>query len=140
MTTKKKAVQAKKIHIGLVLRSREAWAALAASSKSPGVSFKLMKYHRDTLDTLFRVIDDQRNEYIKKFAPESDGPPMIDPKKTPEAYQQFVDTFSEYLQVETDLTQIDMTLEHLVDDLSKFDGNSVSEQTLMLIEPFFKAA
>lgn len=130
----------KKIYLGIVLRSREAWQALTTTQKSPAVSFKLMKYHRDVLDTLFRVIEDQRNDYIVQCADTTAGPAVIDPKTNPEGYKLFVDLFSDYLQVETDLVQIDMTLEQLIDDLSRFEGNSVNEQTLMMIDPFFKGA
>lgn len=111
------------------------WASMASLRKPPKVAYRLLKYGAK-VGAEFDVIGKQRNKLIYEAAgvPEG-GEVKIDPG-TPQ-FSKFVQDFNAFLDNESDLKAVDLSMDALIDALDAEKGNALSESDLALLEPFF---
>lgn len=136
--------------------AEEAWRAVATLKKGPKLAYMLLKYEQKVTKEL-TVIEKQRDALIYETAgiiPEP--PPAITICQIPEKiqapgedptamivnpkYMEFLGKFTKFLDEESELPLIPMTMEELVAGLDAKDGNTISERHLEILEPFFQEA
>lgn len=117
-----------------IIQAADAWAQLSTLKIPPMTAYRLMKYAK-TVAAEAELIEQQRIKILRDVTGVVQGEIRLEPGT--EKFREFVDEFNPYLQGESDLKPMDMTLSGLVDLLSK-DGNALSVQHLANLEPFFK--
>ena len=111
------------------------WQAVSGLKKSPGLAYKLLKYG-DKLGREYAVIEKHRNELIYECSGAEPGKEVRIEPGTPE-YAKFMADYMEFLNKDSDLDPTGVTMDALIADLEKKDGNMLSEVDLMLVAPFF---
>jgi len=129
-----------KMKLGTIWNSREAFFTLAALKKSPAVSYRLMKYAKKFADEV-DLIDRRRNELILEvLGLEKNDPEARQASLNPgmPEFNEFVSKFGDFLSTESDLEVSGFDMEELVSILDSEKGNLISENDLILLEPFFE--
>lgn len=113
-----------------------AWQALSALKKNPKLAYRLMKYGKAAAAEL-EVCEERRRQCVYEISGANPGDLVEIQKGTPE-FDAFLAKFNEFLQGDSDLEVLDLTLAELIDALGAETGNCISEDHLELLEPFFK--
>lgn len=119
-----------------VWNAREAFERLSALRKPPKLAYRLMKYERkfcaevDTCET-------HRLKCVYEVSGAEPGTPVNLEPGTPE-FAAFLAKFNEFLQNESDLEPVGVSMDVLIDALDAEKGNVLSENDLALLEPFFQ--
>lgn len=140
MTTKRQKTTKKEtpaLTLGHIWQAQQAWLTLMGMKKSVKVSYKLARYFRDVIRPELKTIDEERNALIERFGTKNaQGVPEIKPDT--EAMKGFIEDFNNYLTNAPGTVQADMTMDELVKGIEAFKDNVISEQELLVLEPFFK--
>jgi hypothetical protein len=112
-----------------------AWAALKLLKKTPKLSYRLLKYEAAVAMEL-DVIEKQRDVYGREVSGTAFPDQWAIEGGTPQATEYHA-KFNQFLDGESDLKPTGVTMDELVDALDAEAGNSISEQHLALLEPFF---
>ena len=134
-----------------------AFQKLSALGKSPALALKLMRHGRKGAAEL-SLLEEMHNDILYECAGvEKPTPPDVlivsipptievpgedgaEPTTAPNPQNAaFWEKFNAVMDSECELAVLDITLDQLVEDLGKFPNNSISEDELELLEPFFKA-
>lgn len=118
--------------LGNILMAREPWLKLMKADLPAKMAYRLAKYHRQVGAEL-DVIEQKRVEILRAVAgvgPEEqvalkDGDPRID---------TFFSKFNEFLQTESDLKPMPVTLCDAIDSVT---GGTLSPGDLLALEVFF---
>lgn len=116
--------------------TKEAWAKLVKQELPAELAYKLYKYLR-TVEAEGAVIEKQRVALLYKASGAAEGESVTLTPDTP-AYGEFIKSFGEYLDVESELQPFDMTLTALTEIIAKKPDNSVSVEHLAQLAVFFK--
>ena len=124
-----------------IWNSVDAWKSLQVLKKNPALAHKLLNYAKlisNELDT----INKQKDQLVYEAAGvEPPTPPevlIITIEKDTPQHDKFVILFNGYLQEESTLPVFDMAMTDLIAALSAKEGNTISENEIALLEPFFK--
>lgn len=122
-----------------IWNAQDAFAMLAALKKPPTLAYRLMKYERKYAAEV-AVCEEQRSKCVCEVAGVEHGSSEAEQVTlqggTPE-YAKFLALFNEFLNGESDLTPVGMDMEALAAALESQTSNTVSENDLKLLEPFF---
>jgi len=118
-----------------VFAAREAWDCVAQLKMRPSVAYKVLKYVR-LVGAEFTIVEQQRTSMIYEITGEEPGKPVTIQPQTPE-FAEYARRFGEVLETDSDLSQIDMTLEALVGSIDENNANSLTALQLSTLEPFF---
>ncbi len=113
-----------------------AWKTLSLLKKSSRLAYRLMKYLK-AIDAEVAVCEARRQECVYGITGKQPGEAALIENDTPQ-FAELVVKFTEFLQEESDLPPVGITMEELIEDLGAEDGNRISEADLNLLEPFFK--
>lgn len=144
------------------MKFRQIWNALpalkrlSALRKSPKMASKLRNYGK-LIEVELNTVEENRQDIGFECAGvEKPTPPDVVVLSIPETidvpgkdgapattvpnpqYTDFLAKFDAVLDGDSDLQPLDITLDELVDDLALYKGNSISDDDLELINPFFK--
>lgn len=118
-------------------KSVSSWGALTSLKKPPKVAYRLLKYGAK-LGAEFDVIEKHRIKLLYEAAGVPEGGAVDIKPGTPE-FSQFSNSFTEFLDGDSDLAPVGITMDALIDALDTV-GNALSEQDLAAVEPFFQEA
>ena len=117
-----------------------AWEAVAALKKSPKIAYRLLKYEKK-VERELKIIAEKQSLLVYELAgvppPTGNDVVLCDISGEPEKMEQLQKLFNEFLSMTSDLELIGITMDDLVEDLSKHEKNSLSELVIELLEPFF---
>ena len=139
-----------------IWNSTRAWGALSVMKKTPKLAYRLLKYEKK-VERELKVCEKQKDALVYEcVGVEPPTPPDMvvvslpptvtvddteNPGETKEVenpqYVEFWKRFNEFLQGDSDLQLVGITMEELIDGLSEKDGNALSEREIELLEPFF---
>ena len=125
-----------------VINAKQHFTELTTFSKTPSSAYKIMRWLQSEIMPTLELIEEQRTTLIHKHGDiQADGNVLI--AEESEKMNLFVTEWTEYLQADTGIQCLDLTLEELVDALSIKDDtgreiNYFSEALLFTIEPFTK--
>ena len=126
--------------LGQIWNVLAAFNALANLKKPPKIAYRLMKYERK-LQSEHRLCEIQRSKIVCEIAGVAFGSPEAQTTVlkvgTPE-FDAFLAKFNEFLENESDLQPIPLSMDALIEALDAEKGNVLSEADLALIEPFFE--
>lgn len=112
------------------------WGALASLKKPPRMAYRLLKYGAQ-VSAEFDLIERQRVKLICEAAGVPEGSPAELKPDTPE-YISFVQNFNNFLDNESDMDPVGISMDELINMLESETGNVLSETDLALLDPFFK--
>lgn len=124
-----------KIKLMAIWNSAPAWDAVSSLKKTPKMAYRLLKYQRRVTKEL-EVCEEQRKALVYAAAKVEPG---VDVKLAPDSPEvaEFIRSFEEFLSGDSDLEWIGVSMEDLIDALDANGGNTISEQHIALLEPFF---
>jgi len=144
MSKKLKQTKETKMKIKLVEvnNAQQFFQQLTGLSKAPSAAYKIMRWIQSEIEPALKLVDEQKNELVKKHGEEKDGGVSISPENE-EAMQAFIKEWSEYLNTEVDMQPLNLTMDELVEALSVKDAegkdiNSFTESLLFSLEKFTK--
>src|SRR5260221_9907868 len=103
------------------------------------LAYRLMKYERK-LSAELEVCETQRQQCVCEVAGVKHGSPEADNVSLAfgtSEYESFLSKFNEFLINESDLAPVGVNMDSLVETLDSQDGNTITENDLALLEPFF---
>lgn len=112
-----------------------AWQALALLKKNPKLVYRLLKYEK-AVNVELDVCNTKREAILYEVAGVQPPEPVTLAQNSSQ-YVEFMNRFNESLDVESDLPWIGLSMEELIDALDIEKSNVISEQELVLLEPFF---
>ena len=121
--------------LGTIFQSITAWQKLSAIPLKPKTAYQILKYTK-LVSAEHEVAEKQRVALIHKVTGTLEGQDAKIEPNTPE-FAAYATRFNEIMQTESDLVQIDMELEAVVDALDDKE-ESLSVSDLALLEPFFR--
>lgn len=116
-----------------ILSTQQHWAKFASIPFSAKFAYKLSVFITDNLASSWKIIEEHRNKLIKKHAEDETS---IDPKSQPEAYSNFIDEFTEFLETEVSIPAVGIKFSDIIDSMD--DTIKIDPIVLMEIEQFFK--
>ena len=146
--------------LSVIQGSAAGWQALSGLKKNPKLAYRLLKYEKKVEHEL-KLIEKHRESLVYKHAgmePPAPGEikPVSIPAKITETYANDEDPpvtltrevtnpaliayqkeFDEFLDTESDLEWIGITMDELIDGLAEREGNVLAEMDIDMIEPFF---
>jgi hypothetical protein len=118
-----------------IVNSSAAWETLSKLKKNPKLAYRLLKYQKKVADEL-DVCTKHRDKLGRELSGDAPDAPWTIKANTPEA-QEFHARFNEFLQGDSDLAWVGLTMDELIDALDAEKGNVLSEEDLEALEPFF---
>ena len=118
-----------------IFESKNAWSGMLQQKLNIKTSFKLMKYVK-LVEAEIALINEQKDRLVKEkygVKGEDEKNFMIPQDKI----QDFANELNELLLEESDLPQIDITMEKFIDAISN-ESNTIKTIDILLLEPFFK--
>lgn len=115
--------------------SASAWGVLSSLKKNPKLAYRLLKYEKK-VEAELNVIEKQRNEYGCEAAGVASGAEWRLEPGTPEI-ASYNEKFNAFLQGDSDLQWIGISMDELIEALGAETGNVLSEQDIERLEPFF---
>lgn len=145
--TAKKAVATKsktiEVQLGELFNLNPRFEQLKNTMVSPEIAFSLRKYLVEVIGANFKIIDEQRVEYVKQFNTEAEGEnPRVDAEKDPKKYNDFLEALNKYFEgtVTIAISSVKMSdLEKSLKMAYRKYGNMVDVQMLIDLEKFFLA-
>ena len=119
-----------------IWNSTSAWKVLSALKKNPKLAYRLHKYEKK-VQAEAQVCEIQRNAILYEVSGASPGASVKLEPETPE-FAEFVKKFTDFLQQESDLDFVGISLDELIEGLGAEQGNVLSENNIDLLEPFFQ--
>jgi hypothetical protein len=119
--------------LGEVFQSIRAWQKLASVNMKPMLAYKIFKYVK-LVNAEYEIAEKQRVALIRELTGIKEGDAKLEPN-TPEA-AAYVEKFNEILQTESDLQQLDMDFEEVVNAVDE-KNESLTMNDLAMLEPFF---
>ena len=122
-----------------VFNSREAFSRLSVLKKPPKLAYRLMKYAHK-FDAEAAVCENQRAKIVCEIAGVEAGSAeaaavMFLPGS--KEYDTWLARFNEFLQTESVIEPVGVSMDALIDGLDAEQGNVLSEADLAAMEPFF---
>jgi hypothetical protein len=111
--------------------SAPSWNTLSALKISPQIAYRLYKYKK-LVDEELQACESQRVALIHEAC--GTGPPKIEPGT--DQFNEFLNKFNVYLQQESDLKPLDISMETLIEALG--DAPMLSENDISILEAFFQ--
>jgi len=118
-----------------IWNSSKAWGTLSALKKNPKLAYRLLKYEKKVNSEL-EACEKHRQACVYEVSGAEPGSVVNIAEGTPE-FAVFLKKFNEFLQGESDLDWIGVSLDELIDALDAEIGNVLSENDIELLEPFF---
>ena len=119
-----------------IWNSVSAWSTISKLKKNPKLAYRLLKYEK-RVDKELQVCEKQRQACVyevRGVEPGTEVEALLE--GTPE-YATFLAKFNEFMQAESDLQWIGISMDDLLDGLGAETGNVLSEYDIELLEPFF---
>jgi len=118
-----------------IFESKNAWSSMLQQELNIRTSFKLMKYVK-LVEAEIALINEQKDRLVKeKYGVKgTDEKNFIIPQ---DKIQDFANELNELLLEESDLPQIDITMQKFIDAISH-ESNTIKTIDILLLEPFFK--
>jgi hypothetical protein len=118
-----------------IWNSRESWMALADMKKPPKVAYRLMRYHAK-INAELVALEAGREAAVYEAAG-VEGPAIVSLNPGSVEYEIFIKGFNKFLDEESDLSPVGISMDALVDALDGDAANRLTERQLALLEPFF---
>lgn len=122
------------LRLGDVWLARDAWAALIVLRMKHRIRYKLTKYYKGVAEDI-AAIGVKHNEIINRVGKPDAGGRVSVKSGTPE-HAEYIKEFSEYLNQDSELKRAPFDMDAL-DDGIDVEGNAISANDLLLLEPFF---
>lgn len=123
------------MRLGEILNSIQSWQALSAMKMEPKIAYRLMKYMKQFM-VEFEIVEKQRVNLIREITNTKEGQnARIEPNT--EEFVKYVSEFGEILRTESDLKQLNLYLNEVLDAIYPDKEVSLSMQDIALLEPFF---
>lgn len=123
-----------------IQESVNAWQSVSGLKKNPKLAYRLLKYEKK-VERELDVIDKQRTALVYECAGEEPPTPpdvkVVTLEAGSDAVKQFTKKFDEFLDGESDLELVGITMQELIDGLAEKDGNAISEADIDALDPFF---
>lgn len=116
--------------LGQIFNSISAWQKLAGINMKPKLAYKILKYTK-LVTAEAEIVRKQQEAIIREIK----GEVMNIAKDTPE-FTAYAAQFDPVLQTESDLPQLDVNFEEVVNGVDE-KGESIAIQDLAFLEPFF---
>lgn len=124
-----------------IWNSAATWQHVSSLKKNPKLAYRLLKYEKQVERELL-VCQKMQDSLIYELAgvePPKPGDVLIVNISDDKDKMQVLNArFNEFLQGDSDLDFIGMTLDELIDGLDEKDGNTLSENHIERLEPFFE--
>jgi hypothetical protein len=120
--------------LGQVFQSIEAWRKLSDINMKPRLAYKIYKYAK-LVFAEYEIARKQQESILREVTGIKEGQINIT-QKSPE-FPAYAERFNPVLQTESDLQQLDMDFEEVVDAVDDKE-ESLTVGDLALLEPFFK--
>ena len=121
----------------VIWNAKKAWDAISPLKKKPKLAYRLMKYEKKVAREI-EVCDKERRRILYDVSGVEPGKPVKLEVGSPELIK-FTELFGEFLfQADSDLELVGVTMDELIDGLDAEKGNTLSEDTITLLEPFFQ--
>ncbi len=108
---------------------------LASLKKNPKLAYLLLKYAKK-VDVEMTVCEENRRLIAQEIFGAECGNDLTAKIGTPE-FDTYNDKFQEFMQQDSDLSWTGVTLDELINALDAQDGNTLTEDDIRLLEPFF---
>jgi hypothetical protein len=120
--------------LGEVFGSVAAWRKLSGINMKPKLAYKILKYTK-LVSAEADIAEKQRVSLIHEITGTEDGQEAKIEPNTPEL-TAYAEKFNEVLLMESDLQQLDVDFEEVVDAVDEKD-ESLTVNDLAMLEPFF---
>ncbi len=121
--------------LSAIFASREKWSKVTALSIKPSDAYKILKYIK-LVNCELELIESQRVALLHRITDTEEGVDVTIENGTPE-FDEYVKEFTEVLDVESDLEQVDMEMQEFLDSITSPD-EILSVGDLLVLEPFFR--
>lgn len=118
-----------------VFRSAEAWKRLSGLKKPPRMAYSLMRYFKSIQDEL-DIIEKERVNCIRRIAKAGENE-AISLKPGSAEIVEFESRFIGFLESESVLVKLSITMDELINALENETDNTLTEKDLLALEPFF---
>lgn len=121
--------------LGQIFQSLKSWQKLAAVNMKPKLAYQLLKYTK-LVSAEHAIVEKQRTALIHELTGTKEGEQAEIKPDSPEI-EEYVERFNEVMVTESDLNQIDLDFEEVVNAVDE-KGEVLSISDLALLEPFFR--
>ncbi len=122
--------------LGEIFQSIAAWQKLSGINMRPKFAYKILKYAKLVSDE-HRIVEKQRVALIYEISGTEEGQDAKIEPDTPEL-QEYVEKFNAVMVTESDLPQLDLDFEEVVNTVDEKE-ESLTVNDLAMLEPFFKS-
>lgn len=119
-----------------IWNASNAWATLSALKKNPKLAYRLLKYQKKVIAE-HETCEAQRQKYVYEISGAEPGSIVALTEGTPE-FADFLAKFNEFLQGDSDLEVVGISMDELIEALDAEKGNVLSGPDLDFLEPFFE--
>jgi len=120
--------------LGNIFQSYPAWVSVSQLKLNPQTAYKILKYFR-LLSAEHELIEKHRVSLIYEITG-ADINSRVELTPDTAEFKEYVSKFGAFLQTDSDLVKLDMSLEDFITNLDP--SNKLSTNDLVLLEPFFK--
>ncbi len=120
--------------LSAIFASKEKWSKVTALSVKPSDAYKILKYIK-LVNCELELIESQRVTLLRRITGTEDGVDVTIENGTPE-FNEYCKKFSEVLNVESELGQINMEMQEFLDSITNPE-KILSVGDLLVLEPFF---
>lgn len=122
--------------LGEIFQSIAAWQKLSAVNMKPKLAYKILKYTK-LVSAEHAIAEKQRVALIHEVTNTKEGEEAKIEPDTPE-FVEYAQKFQAIMLTESDLKQLDMDFEEVVNAVDEKD-ESLAVGDLAMLEPFFQA-
>ena len=134
----RRILERKSVKLIKIWLSATAWQTVYKLKKNPKLSYRMLKYQRK-VERELRTCEKAKDEMVYEIAgvdkPAPGDAVACDISGDAEKMIELNKRFNEFLQGDSDLELVGMTLEEFIEQLG--DANVISEEEIELLEPFF---
>lgn len=118
-----------------IWNAKGAWLTFAALKKDPKLAYRLMTYQKKVQAEL-ATCEEIREKLVYQHAG-IEPPAVVSLGVDTPQYAAFLIDFSKALQADSDLQWAEVSMDAMVEAIAMFPTNSISENELQQLEPFF---
>lgn len=118
-----------------IWNSSVAWSVLSRLKKNPKLAYRLLKFEKKVAAEIETC--EQHRKTLVYEASGLEPPAEVTLKEGSPELAAYMAKFNEFMQGDSDLPWVGISMDELIDALGAEAGNVLSENDINLLEPFF---